>query len=337
MSLPPGVTADRVEEVDVGLSGARVARLYVAGRPTAVFKSANADRHELVAELVGTERLRLLADTPLPVPRLLDSGRWRGTYWLTMEHLPGRGAHEPGHDRADLIALLARALRELHAVPVEGLPFPMGPDVLLEQARERVASGAVDRGWQAQGHTPEIPGESTAAPPAGNGTGPRMEGPAPQASTEETSGGTTAAPAGGGPGRRAEGAVPRASAGRAGGGAAGSGGGGVGRRAGAVLCGLAERLGRIPVSGPVLLHGDYCLPNVLVDGAGGWSLIDLGRVGVGDRHLDLADMTGSMLSDLNPSFGPRDAEAFLDAYGRDLVDPELLELYRALDDFFWPE
>ncbi|MFL1381240.1 phosphotransferase, partial [Nocardiopsis protaetiae] len=105
---------------------------------------------------------------------------------------------------------------------------------------------------------------------------------------------------------------------------------------GEVLARLAGRLGRVPVSGPVLLHGDYCLPNVLVDGGGGWSLIDLGRVGVGDRHLDLADMTGSMLSDLNPSFGPRDAEAFLDAYGRDLVDPELLELYRVLDDFFWP-
>ncbi|CAL9555959.1 Aminoglycoside 3'-phosphotransferase [Nocardiopsis dassonvillei] len=264
MPLPPGVAADRVEEVDVGLSGARVALLYVAGRPAAVFKSADGSRPDLVSELAATERrLRLLARTPLPVPRLLDSGRWRGTHWLTMEHRPGRGAHEPGHDRPALIALLARALRELHAVPVAGVPFPMGPGVLLEQARERVAAGTVDRGWRERGHRAGTP-------------------------------------------------------------------------AGEVLSGLAERLGRAPLSGPVLLHGDYCLPNVLVDGRGGWSLIDLGRVGVGDRHLDLADMTGSMLSDLNPSFGPRDAEAFLDAYGRDLVDPGLLELYRDLDDFFWP-
>lgn len=264
MRLPPGVTADRIEEVDVGLSGAAVARLYTGGRPAAVFKSAREDRPGQVAELVGTaRRLRLLARTPLPVPRLLDSGRWEGAYWLTMEHRPGRGAHEPGHDRPALIALLARALRELHAVPTADLPLPMGPDVLLEQARGRTASGAVDRGWRAQGHRT----------------------------------GTTAAE---------------------------------------VLSALAGRLARAPVSGPVLLHGDYCLPNVLVDGRGGWSLIDLGRVGVGDRHLDLADMTGSMLSGLNPSFGPRDAEAFLDAYGRDLVDPELLDLYRVLDDFFWP-
>ncbi|MFL1379930.1 phosphotransferase, partial [Nocardiopsis protaetiae] len=219
MPLPPGVAADRVEEIDVGLSGARVARLYVAGRPTAVFKSAALDRPDLVAELVGTERrLRLLARTPLPVPRLLDSGRWRGTHWLTMEHRPGRGAHEPGHDRAELIALLARALRGLHAVPVAGLPLPMGPDVLLEQARERVASGAVDRGWRARGHTPELPAAA---------------------------------------------AAPRTAA-----------GGRVGTRAGEVLARLAGRLGRVPVSGPVLLHGDYCLPNVLVDGGGGWSLID---------------------------------------------------------------
>lgn len=265
MPLPPNVTADRVEEIDVGLSGARVARLYVAGRPTAVFKSADGNRPDLVSELAATERrLRLLARTTLPVPRLLDSGRWRGTHWLTMEHRPGRGAHEPGHDRGSLIPLLARALRELHAVPVTGIPLPMGPDVLLEQASERVASGLVDRGWRAQRHRA----------------------------------GTTARE---------------------------------------VLSALAARLTRLPVSGPVLLHGDYCLPNVLVDGEGGWSLIDLGRMGVGDRHLDLADMTGSMLSDLNPSFGPRDAEAFLDAYGRDLVDPELLRLYRELDGFFWPE
>lgn len=329
MPLPPGVAADRVEEIDVGLSGARVARLYVAGRPTAVFKSAPLDRPDLVAELVGTERrLCLLARTPLPVPRLLDSGRWRGTHWLTMEHRPGRGAHEPGHDRAELIALLARALRGLHAVPVAGLPLPMGPDVLLEQARERVASGAVDRGWRTQDHTPQLPAAPTAprtaagndgewptesAPPwaaaggrtvrqavnttpresAGVPEGSGKDGPEPWATAEggtgRRSGAPVQAPFGNGEGQEAGDGPPRAGA-----------GGGGGTRAGEVLARLAGRLGRIPVSGPVLLHGDYCLPNVLVDGGGGWSLIDLGRVGVGDRHLDLADMTGSMLSDLNP-------------------------------------
>ncbi|MDE3721324.1 aminoglycoside 3'-phosphotransferase [Nocardiopsis sp. N85] len=266
MSLPPGVTADRVEEIDVGLSGARVARLYVSGRPVAVFKAAGTDRPDLVSELAGTERrLRRLADTPLPVPRLLDSGEWRGERWLTMEHRPGRAAHEPGHERSALIATLARALRELHTASLSGPPFPLGPDVLLERARERVAAGLVDRSWRAAEHRPREGGS-----PAG------------------------------------------------------------------ALRGLAERLSRTEVSGPVLLHGDYCLPNVLVDDDGRWSLIDLGRMGVGDRHLDLVDMTGSMLSDLNPSFGPRDAEAFLDAYGRDRIDPERVELYRELDAFFWP-
>lgn len=37
----------------------------------------------------------------------------------------------------------------------------------------------------------------------------------------------------------------------------------------------------------VLIHGDYCLPNVILDRFSFRSFIDVGNGGVGDRHFDL--------------------------------------------------
>ncbi|MBQ8289752.1 MAG: aminoglycoside 3'-phosphotransferase [Clostridia bacterium] len=71
----------------------------------------------------------------------------------------------------------------------------------------------------------------------------------------------------------------------------------------------------------VLIHGDFCLPNVIYDG---WRLsgyIDLGCGGVGDRHIDI--FWG--LWTLNFNLGTnRYSDIFLDAYGRDTVDKERL-------------
>jgi kanamycin kinase len=36
----------------------------------------------------------------------------------------------------------------------------------------------------------------------------------------------------------------------------------------------------------VLVHGDYCLPNVLLD-ADGCYYLDVGEAGVGDRYIDM--------------------------------------------------
>lgn len=102
---------------------------------------------------------------------------------------------------------------------------------------------------------------------------------------------------------------------------------------------LAEVELRVERAGPlpeVVTHGDFCLPNVLFTGDLGWGLVDLGQAGVSDPHRDLASMVGSLLSHLNPHFGQADADRFLDAYGRDRVDPGLLSLHFGVDDFFWP-
>ncbi len=299
MLIPASVDAARAEELDVGLSGARVARLFDArDRPFAVLKSVDADRPDLVAELLGQERrLRWLAGRGLPVPRVLDSGSWAGLRWLTMSHLDGRAAHEPwpAGERSRVVVLLARAARALHRVPAAECPFDMTLPAQLERARERVASGLVERSWAAAGRE---------GPPAAE-----------------------------------------------------------------VLSELAALARALGPGRTALVHGDYCLPNVLLDTgsvrggaartrrsaggdqgptqpdgpppagegrADGWALVDLGRAGLGDPHSDLADMAGSLLSPMNPQFGPRDVERFLDAYGREDVDPERLRLCAGVNSFFWP-
>jgi aminoglycoside phosphotransferase len=86
----------------------------------------------------------------------------------------------------------------------------------------------------------------------------------------------------------------------------------------------------------VVCHGDACLPNFLVD-PGSFEvtgMIDVHRLGVADRHLDLALATRSMTdTSLNPAYGAGAAETMLAAYGVQ-ADPWRLDFYRLLDEFF---
>ena len=79
-----------------------------------------------------------------------------------------------------------------------------------------------------------------------------------------------------------------------------------------------------------LIHGDFCLPNVIFDE---WELsgyIDLGGAGFGDRHIDL--FWGAWT--LNFNLGTDEyRDIFFDAYGRELVDNEKLLLISAIEAF----
>lgn len=77
-----------------------------------------------------------------------------------------------------------------------------------------------------------------------------------------------------------------------------------------------------------LIHGDYCLPNILLDHWAFSGFIDVAAGGVGDRHMDLHWALWSLWFNLKT-----DAyrERFLDAYGRDLIQPELLKAVAALE------
>lgn len=79
-----------------------------------------------------------------------------------------------------------------------------------------------------------------------------------------------------------------------------------------------------------LLHGDYCLPNILLDGWRFSGFIDLGNGGVGDRHVDVYWGVWTLQFNLKTNAF---AERFLDAYGRDAVDPALLDVIGAAECF----
>lgn len=77
--------------------------------------------------------------------------------------------------------------------------------------------------------------------------------------------------------------------------------------------------------GNVLIHGDYCLPNVLVTDGKLTGLIDVGQTGLGDPQQDLAAGVWS----LQYNFGPGHGREFLDAYGAPpMTDQEIERLRR---------
>ena len=79
-----------------------------------------------------------------------------------------------------------------------------------------------------------------------------------------------------------------------------------------------------------LIHGDYCLPNILLDAWKFSGFIDLGGSGVGDRHIDLCWGVWTLFFNLKTD---RYHDRFLDAYGRDRVEPELLRTVAAFEVF----
>lgn len=79
-----------------------------------------------------------------------------------------------------------------------------------------------------------------------------------------------------------------------------------------------------------LLHGDYCLPNVMLDDWRFSGFIDLGNGGVGDRHVDLFWGAWTLYFNLKTD-AYRDR--FFDAYGRDRIDPDMLRVVAAFEVF----
>jgi len=92
---------------------------------------------------------------------------------------------------------------------------------------------------------------------------------------------------------------------------------------------VVEREGHL-LKADALIHGDYCLPNVMLDD---WKLsgfIDVGNGGIGDRHIDLFWGAWTLGFNLKTD---RYAPRFLDAYGRDKVDTDMLRVVAAFEVF----
>lgn len=80
----------------------------------------------------------------------------------------------------------------------------------------------------------------------------------------------------------------------------------------------------------VVTHGDACLPNFIADGSSFSGYIDCGRLGIADRHQDIALACGS----IERNFGEALVADFLKAYGDFELHPEKAAYYRLLDEFF---
>lgn len=80
----------------------------------------------------------------------------------------------------------------------------------------------------------------------------------------------------------------------------------------------------------VLIHGDYCLPNIILRDWRLSAFIDLGNGGVGDRHIDLFWGAWTLWFNLKTD---RYRARFLDAYGRDKIEEPLLRVVAAAEVF----
>lgn len=251
LDLPPDLRrllpAARWEQVTVGESGAEVWR--------STRHVVKVEARGLGALFAEKERLRWLAGR-VPVPQVVGYEVTPQHAYLAMTRLEGIDLSHPDavlhpERNADL---MARALRELHALPVEDCPFNMSLAVRLREARALVAAGRVDEtdfdDERQGGRAPDLLAELVRTRPAG------------------------------------------------------------------------EDL--------VVTHGDACCPNFIGVGEHLTGLIDLGRAGIADRHMDLALGHRSIIR----NYGSEHAERFLDAYGRAFVDPQKLNYYRSLDELF---
>lgn len=79
-----------------------------------------------------------------------------------------------------------------------------------------------------------------------------------------------------------------------------------------------------------LLHGDYCLPNIMLDDWRFSGFIDLDGAGVGDRHIDLFWGAWTLIFNLKTD---KYTERFFDAYGSDCIERDLLRVVAAAEVF----
>ena len=78
----------------------------------------------------------------------------------------------------------------------------------------------------------------------------------------------------------------------------------------------------------VLIHGDYCLPNILLDDWKFSGFIDLGNGGMGDRHIDILWGIWTLKFNLGTD---RYTDRFMDAYGKEMIDSEMLRMVAAME------
>lgn len=88
--------------------------------------------------------------------------------------------------------------------------------------------------------------------------------------------------------------------------------------------------GRELLRSDTLIHGDYCLPNVMLDDWRFSGFIDLGNGGVGDRHVDIFWGAWTLWFNLHTD---QYKDRFFDAYGRDRINADALRIVELAEMF----
>ncbi|KAF1720927.1 APH(3') family aminoglycoside O-phosphotransferase [Pseudoxanthomonas wuyuanensis] len=143
-ALSPLLDECTFEEAEYGQSGARVIRVLMPGGDIAYVKYASGAFAEELRE--EHERIGwLTAQTRIPVPEVISYASTSNATILLTKALVGRNAADAASaDPTTIVAEMARALRELHAIAPEDCPFDERLHLRLKQALARMEAGLVD-------------------------------------------------------------------------------------------------------------------------------------------------------------------------------------------------
>lgn len=83
------------------------------------------------------------------------------------------------------------------------------------------------------------------------------------------------------------------------------------------------------LSTDTFIHGDFCLPNIMLEDYSFKTFIDLGLAGKGDRHVDIFWCLWSLWFNLKTD---RYTDCFLDLYGREKVNLAVIKKLAQLEE-----
>lgn len=92
-----------------------------------------------------------------------------------------------------------------------------------------------------------------------------------------------------------------------------------------------EAIARDLVEDLVFTHGDFSLPNIIIDEGCISGYIDLGNCGVADSYYDLAVVEKSIIR----NFGKEYIELFFDQYGISKIDYQKIRFYQIVEHLVW--
>jgi aminoglycoside phosphotransferase len=82
----------------------------------------------------------------------------------------------------------------------------------------------------------------------------------------------------------------------------------------------------------VFTHGDYSLPNIIINNGEISGFIDLGNCGIADRYYDLGVVEKSIIRNCGTEY----IMLFYDEYGMESVDHEKKRFYQLVEHLVWP-